>query len=184
MSKGKIALIVITALVLVGSSVGATIYFTQALKDTETTANNTQPSPQSETTQETQTTTSKTPTPLPIEYTGNGDSESEVYHLAAGSYYLSYSVGVNPSTIQGSGGYGSVSIELVNLSGESFEGVDEYNSGDGGTLSLGETVNKSDGQSRYSKTERVTVVTGDYKITVKGGGVGPRVTDWSVKLYM
>lgn len=182
MSKGKIALITITALVLVGSSVGATIYFTSS-KDTETTTNSTQPSSQSETTKEIETPTSKTPTPLPIEYTGNGDSESEVYHLAAGLYYLSYNVDINHSSIQGSGGYGNISIELVNLSGDSFEGVDEYNGGDGGTLSLGETVNKSDGQSRYSKTEKVTVTTGDYKITVKGGGVGPRVTNWSVKLY-
>lgn len=183
MSKGKIAGIIVGVIALIAVGVGVGVYFTKDI-DSKTTANTAQTGSTSDTANETKAPApAKTPSPLPIEYTGSGDSESQVYHLTAGSYYFSYNVGIDPNSIQGSGGYGSISIELVNLNGESFTGVDEYTSGDGGTLSLGETVNKSDRQSKYSKTEKVTVTTGDYKITVKGGGVGPRVTDWVVRVY-
>lgn len=182
MSKGKIFVGTLILLIVLSCGVGAGIYFTSS-KDSQDTNKTAQKPLEGDTAQESSQPTPKTPLPLPINYSGTGDSESEVYHLATGSYYFSYDVGINPATIEGSGGYGNISIELVNLEGKSFGGVDEYNSGEGGTLRLGETVNKSNGQSRYSKTERITVIQGDYKIAVKGGGVGPRVTDWSVKIY-
>jgi hypothetical protein len=182
MTKGKIIISILILIVVLGGGIGAGLYLNLG-NESQDTPRTTQKPLEGDTAQENQAHLPKTPSPLPINYSGSGDSESEVYHLATGSYYFSYSVGVNPSTIQGSGGYGSISINLVNLKGDSFKGIDEYSNGEDGTLRLGETVNKSDGQSSYSKTERVEILEGDYKIEVKSGGVGPRVTDWSVKLY-
>lgn len=181
MTKGKIITLTIVLLIVLGGGVYAGIYFKSG-KESQGTSKSAQ-KPLESVTEEDHAQLPKTPSPLPINYSGTGDSESEVYHLATGSYYFSYTVGVNPSTIQGSGGYGSISVNLVNLKGDSFKGIDEYSNGDDGTLRLGETVNKSDGQSKYSKTESIQVIEGDYKIEVKSGGVGPRVTDWSVKVY-
>lgn len=182
MTKGKITTSILLLLIVLGSGVGAGIYLNSG-KESQDTSKTAQKPLESDTAQKNQAQVAKTPSPLPINYSGAGDSESEVYHLATGSYYFSYNVGVNPSTIQGSGGYGSISINLVNLKGDSFKGIDDYSNGEDGTLRLGETVNKSDGQSSYSKTESIQVIEGDYKIEVKSGGVGPRVTDWSVKVY-
>lgn len=183
MSKGKIIGVVVAVVILVGGGVGAGIFLS---KDKDVPNNkDVNTSTTGENTAETQT-PAKTPAPLPIEYSGTGDYESEIFTLANGSLSLSANIGVDKASIDsGSGGYSYIGVRLINVDGKDFPGVDEYNSGKGGTLSVGKTINKSDGQSSYTMTERINVVAGDYKLEIKGGpsGLGPRLTNWTVKLY-
>lgn len=184
MSTGKIIGIVIAGVVLLSGGIGAGLYFGKDKKEVPAAQSAAETS--SENSPKAPAPAAKTPTPLPIEYTGNGNFESEIFTLAEGALSFSANLGVDPGSIDsGSGGYAYIGVRLINVDGKSFPGVDEYNSGEDGALSLGETINKSDGQSSYSLSERVNVTAGDYKIEVKGGpsGLGPNLTGWKVRFY-
>lgn len=182
MTKGKIDALVIVVIVLVGGGITAGMVIGKnkddkqevATKNTETKA-----------TAEVQAPAPKPPTALPMSYSGTGDYESEIFTLADGAISLSASLGVDKGSIHGSGGYASIGVKLINVDKKSFPGVDEYNSGEDGTLNISTTINKSDGQSTYTLSEQVKVVSGDYKLEVKGGpsGFGPQLTNWTAKLY-
>lgn len=184
MSKGKIVTLVILLIVLVVGGISAGLVLS---KNSDNKQKSVSRNTETKATAETQAPVAKAPTALPINYSGTGNYESEVFTLATGSLYLSANIGVDKSSIDsGSGGYASIGVRLVNVNGISFPGVDEFNNGEGGTLSVSKTINKSDGQSSYSLSEKVNVVAGDYKIEVKGGpsGLGPNLTSWTTKLYL